>query len=72
MSKIRLNSAAVYLLPHMRLFHHFSSYSFQRNTTNLEIQFLPYESESVISVIKILEEKDALSRFYSVYLKFFV
>lgn len=56
----------------MRLFHHFSSYSFQRNTTNLEIQFLPYESESVISVIKILEEKDALSSFYSVYLKFFV
>lgn len=56
----------------MRLFHHFSFYTFQGNTTNLEIQFLPYESESATSVIKILEEKDALSSFYSVFLKFFV
>lgn len=50
-SKIRLNSAAVHfilLLPHTRLFHHFSFYSFQRSATNLEIQFLPYESESMI------------------------
>jgi len=46
--------------------------TFQGNIANLEIQFLPYESESVISVIKILEEKDALSSFYSVFLKFFV
>lgn len=50
-SKIRLNSAAVrfiLLLPHTRLFHHFSFYSFQRNATSLEIQFLPHKSESVL------------------------